>query len=91
MDYQLFHLMTLKSKERKQMRFQSLLLVRTAFLYLFPNQKEWVVLHNEHLLTVLPDTCTLTYLKMQMVTKFPSGSSDKINVEGIGLVQKDNT
>lgn len=40
---------------------------------------------------LLPDTRTLTYLKMQMVTKFPSGSSDKINVEGIGLVQQDNT
>lgn len=39
MDNQLFHLMTLKSKERKQMRFQSLLLERTAFLYLFHNQK----------------------------------------------------
>lgn len=37
MDNQLFHLMTLKSKERKQMRFQSLLLERTAFLYLFHN------------------------------------------------------
>lgn len=86
---QLFHLMTLKGKERKQMRFQSLLLEGTAFLYLFTFQKEWSVLHNEHLLTVLPDTHTLTYLKMQMVVKFPSGSSDKINVEGIGFVQQD--
>lgn len=57
---------------------------------LFTFQKKWSVLHNEHLLTVLPDTHTLTYLKMQMVVKFPSGSSDKINVEGIGLVQQDN-
>lgn len=56
---------------------------------LFAFQKEWSILHNEHLLTVLPDTHTLTYLKMQMVVKFPSGSSDKINVEGIGLVQQD--
>lgn len=56
----------------------------------FTIQKEWAVLHNEHLLTVLPDTHTLTYLKMQIVTEFPSGSSDKINVERIGLVQQDN-
>lgn len=57
---------------------------------LFTFQKEWSVLHNEHFLTVLPDTHTLTYLKMQMVVKFLSGSSDKIIVEGIGLVQQDN-
>ena len=90
MDNQLFHLMTLKSKERKQMWFQSCLLEKTAFLHLFHNQKEWAVLHNEHLLTVLPDTHTLTYFKMQMVTQFPSGRNDKINVEGTGLVQQDN-
>lgn len=31
----------------------------------------------------------MTYLKMQIVTKFPSGS-DKIIVEGIELTQKDD-
>jgi len=42
---------------------------------------------NIHLL--FSRTRTLTYLKMQIVTKFPSGS-DKITVEGIGLAQEDN-
>lgn len=37
---QLFHLITLKGKERKQMRFQSLLLKRTAFLYLFSHSRK---------------------------------------------------
>lgn len=40
MEKPLFHLMTLKGKERKQMRFQSLLLEKTAFLYLFSHSRK---------------------------------------------------